>query len=126
MFHQLLQKKTAQISFVAGVLFFIIASQPVFKFVEDLLKKTLNVTLRGNSLLLVHSVLFAVLVGIVTSYIFFPLFGGTFLEGQRRNTRFELTRDDFEGEDGEALYAEYLQAMENSRKASKLKQLKKK
>ena len=115
MFHQLLQEKTAQVSFVSGVLFFVIASQPVFKFVEDLLKKTLKITLQGNSLLLLHSVLFAVLVGLLTFHVFRPLLGWNSVEGQA------LTRDDFIGEDGEALYAEYLQAMENAKKTAELK-----
>ena len=75
MLHQLLHEKTAQVSLVSGVLFFVIASQPVFKFVEDLLKKVLNVSLSGTPLLLLHSVLFAVLVSVLTFHVFRPLLG---------------------------------------------------
>lgn len=75
MLHQLLHEKTAQVSIVSGVLFFVIASQPVFKFVEDLLKKVLNVSLSGTPLLLLHSVLFAVLVSVLTFHVFRPLLG---------------------------------------------------
>ena len=81
MLHQLLHEKTAQVSLVSGVLFFVIASQPVFKFVEDLLKKVLNVSLSGTPLLLLHSVLFAVLVSVLTFHVFRPLLGWN-AEGQ--------------------------------------------
>lgn len=77
---RILSEKTAQVSFVAGVMFFVIANQSVFKFVEGLLKKTLNVSLSGTPLLLLHSVLFAVIVGFVTLHVFQPLVG--FKEGQ--------------------------------------------
>ena len=73
MFDKVLDEKTIQVSLVSGVVFFLLSNQPVLKFVEDLLKKTLNVRLNGNMLLLLHSVVFAVLVGVISFYVYQPL-----------------------------------------------------
>ena len=68
-------EKTVQVSFVSGVLFFLIAHKDVLKMVSDLIKKTINVKIEGNYLLTLHSVLFAVLVGFLTYNVFVPLLG---------------------------------------------------
>lgn len=73
MFDKVLDEKTIQVSLVSGVVFFLLSNQPVLKFVEDLLKKTLNIRLNGNALLLLHSVVFAVLVGVISFYVYQPL-----------------------------------------------------
>lgn len=73
MFDKVLDEKTVQVSFVSGIVFFLLANQPVLKFVEGLLKKCVNVKLSGNMLLLLHSVVFAVLVGIISFYVYQPV-----------------------------------------------------
>tara|TARA_B100001094_G_C17923682_1_gene667204 strand:+ start:195 stop:770 length:576 start_codon:yes stop_codon:yes gene_type:complete len=73
MFDKVLDEKTVQVSFVSGIVFFLLANQPVLKFVEDLLKKCINVKLTGNMLLLLHSVVFAVLVGVISFYVYQPV-----------------------------------------------------
>lgn len=73
MFDKVLDEKTVQVSFVSGIVFFLLANQPVLKFVEGLLKKCVNVKLTGNMLLLLHSVVFAVLVGIISFYVYQPV-----------------------------------------------------
>ena len=73
MLKELFQEKTVQVSFVSGLLFFLIAHKDVLKMVSDLVKKSLNVSLNGNYLLALHSALFAVLVGFTTHYAFSPL-----------------------------------------------------
>ena len=86
MFDKVLDEKTIQVSLVSGIVFFLLSNQPVLKFVEDLLKKFLNIRLSGNALLLLHSVVFAVLVGVISFYVYQPLrphLRGLFhLEGQ--------------------------------------------
>jgi hypothetical protein len=73
MFDKVLDEKTVQVSIVSGIVFFLLANQPVLKFVEGLLKKCVNVKLTGNMLLLLHSVVFAVLVGIISFYVYQPV-----------------------------------------------------
>jgi len=73
MFDKVLDEKTVQVSFVSGIVFFLLANQPVLKFVEGLLKKCVNIKLTGNMLLLLHSVVFAVLVGIISFYVYQPV-----------------------------------------------------
>ena len=75
MLENVFREKTVQVSFVSGVLFFIIAHQNVLKMMSDLVKNTLNISLNGNYLLALHSVLFAVLVGFLTYNVFVPLLG---------------------------------------------------
>ena len=75
MLENVFREKTVQVSFVSGVLFFLIAHKDVLKMVSDLVKKTLNVSLNGNYLLALHSALFAVLVGFLTYNVFVPLLG---------------------------------------------------
>lgn len=73
MFDKVLDEKTIQVSIISGVVFFLLSNQPVLKFVEDLLKKFLNIRLNGNALLLLHSVVFALLVGVISFYVYQPL-----------------------------------------------------
>jgi hypothetical protein len=81
MLENVFREKTVQVSFVSGVLFFLIAHKDVLKMVSDLVKKTLKVKLDGNYLLALHSALFAVLVGFLTYNVFVPLLGWN-AEGQ--------------------------------------------
>ena len=81
MFNEVFSEKTAQVSLVSGVLFFIIASRPVFKMVEDLMKKTLNISLKGVPQLVFHSLLFSLLVGLLTFFVFRPILGWNNTEG---------------------------------------------
>ena len=71
-------EKLVQISLVSGVLFYIVANSATFSFVEKLLKQVfgivgVNVVLKGEKLLIFHSLVFAVLMGISVKYIFTPL-----------------------------------------------------
>jgi len=74
-----LNEKTVQISIVSGILFYILAEPSVFAFVEDLLKKlgaliSVPINLQGHNLLIFHSVVFAVLMGLSVKYVFEPVF----------------------------------------------------
>ena len=78
-FSNLLNEKIVQISVVSGILFYILAEPSVFAFVEDLLKKvgamiSVPINLQGHNLLIFHSVVFAVLMGLSVRYVFEPLF----------------------------------------------------
>tara|TARA_B100001094_G_C18016399_1_gene712838 strand:+ start:251 stop:649 length:399 start_codon:yes stop_codon:yes gene_type:complete len=71
-------EKLVQISLVSGVLFYIVANSATFSFVEQLLKQVfgvvgINVSLKGEKLLIFHSLVFAILMGITVKYIFTPL-----------------------------------------------------
>ena len=71
-------EKLVQISLISGVLFYIVANSTTFLIVEKLLKKVLglgglNVSLKGEKLLIFHSLVFAILLGISVKYIFSPL-----------------------------------------------------
>ena len=68
-FSNLLNEKIVQISVVSGILFYILAEPSVFAFVEDLLKKvgamiSVPINLQGHNLLIFHSVVFSVLMGL--------------------------------------------------------------
>ncbi len=81
--NQFLQKKIVQVSIVSGVLFFILGNQPILKYVSDVIKKTFNIQISGTSLILVHSVLFSLFVGLLTYYVFNPIVSSYSLkEGQ--------------------------------------------
>jgi len=74
-----LNEKIVQISIVSGILFYILAEPSVFAFVEDLLKKlgaliSVPINLQGHNLLIFHSVVFAVLMGLSVKYVFEPVF----------------------------------------------------
>ena len=78
-FSNILNEKIVQISVVSGILFYILAEPSVFAFVEDLLKKvgamiSVPINLQGHNLLIFHSVVFAVLMGLSVRYVFEPLF----------------------------------------------------
>ena len=62
MLHQMFFDKTIQVSLVAGVLFFIVSHQKALKTVGDSVKDLTSVSLKGDNLLLLHSVVFALLV----------------------------------------------------------------
>ena len=66
-------EKLVQIAVVAGVLFYVVANPAVFKFVDENLKKLVNLSLSGNNLLIFHSFVYAVLLVIAVKYIFNPL-----------------------------------------------------
>ena len=75
----LMNEKIVQISLIAGILFYILAEPSVFAFVDDLLKKlgamfNYNINLQGSQLLLFHSFVFAMFMGISVKFIFEPLF----------------------------------------------------
>ena len=71
-------EKLVQISLVSGVLFYVVANPAIFDMVEKVLKKSLavvgfNVNLKGEKLLMFHSLVFAVLMGVTVKYVFAPL-----------------------------------------------------
>ena len=78
-FSNILNEKIIQLSVVGGVLFYILAEPAVFAFVEDLLKKlgamiNVPIELKGHNLLIFHSIIFAILMGISVKYVFEPIF----------------------------------------------------
>ena len=78
-FSNILDEKIIQLSVVGGVLFYILAEPAVFAFVEDLLKKlgamiNVPIELKGHNLLIFHSIVFAILMGISVKYVFEPIF----------------------------------------------------
>lgn len=71
-------EKIVQVSLVSGILFYIVANPVVFTIVEKLLRKVfglvgINVTLKGDKLVMFHSLVFAILTGFTIKYIFTPL-----------------------------------------------------
>ena len=78
-FTNILNEKIVQISIVSGILFYILAEPSVFAFVEDMLKKigamiNVPINLKGHNLLILHSVIFAILMGLSITYVFVPIF----------------------------------------------------
>ena len=78
-FSNILDEKIVQLSVVGGVLFYILAEPAVFAFVEDLLKKlgamiNVPIELKGHNLLIFHSIVFAILMGISIKFVFEPIF----------------------------------------------------
>lgn len=78
-FSNILNEKIVQLSVVGGILFYILAEPAVFAFVEDILKKfgtmiNVPIELKGHNLLIFHSFVFAILMGISIKYVFEPLF----------------------------------------------------
>ncbi len=78
-FTSVFNEKVVQISLVGGILFYILATPEIFAFVEDLLKKLGNIVniaieFKGHNLLIFHSVVFAVLMGLSVKYILEPMF----------------------------------------------------
>jgi len=71
-------EKLVQISLVSGVLFYIVANPVIFGMVEKVLRQALgvvgfNISLKGDKLLMFHSLVFAALMGLGVKYIFTPL-----------------------------------------------------
>ena len=71
-------EKLVQISLVSGVLFYVVANPAIINMLEKVLKQVLgvvgfNVNLKGEKLLMFHSLVFAVLMGLTVKYIFQPL-----------------------------------------------------
>ena len=66
-------EKLVQIAVVAGILFYVVANPAVFKFVDENLKKLVNLNLSGNNLLIFHSLVYAVLLVVAVKYLFDPL-----------------------------------------------------
>ena len=78
-FTNLLDEKIIQVSLIGGILFYILATPEIFAFVEELLKKVgsmvnLNINLTSRNLLIFHSVVFALFMGISVKYVFEPIF----------------------------------------------------
>ena len=78
-FSNMLNEKIVQISLVGGILFYILATPEIFAFMEELLKKVgivvnSDIELKGHNLLIFHSVLFAVFMGLSVKYILEPVF----------------------------------------------------
>jgi len=78
-FSNMLNEKIVQISLVGGILFYILATPEIFAFMEDLLRKVgivvnYDIELKGHNLLIFHSVLFAVFMGLSVKYILEPVF----------------------------------------------------
>ena len=70
-------EKIVQVSLVSGILFYIVANPVVFSMVEKLLRKVfglvgINVTLKGDKLVMFHALVFAILTGFSIKYIFTP------------------------------------------------------
>ena len=68
-------EKIVQISIISGVLFYIVAHPVIFKFVESAVKEVFScvgftIVLKGENLLIFHSLVFAVLMGLSTKYLF--------------------------------------------------------
>ena len=78
-FTNIFNEKIVQVSLVSGIFFYILAEPSVFAFVEDLLKQlgsfiNVPINLQGHNLLIFHSIVFAVLMGISVKYVFEPVF----------------------------------------------------
>ena len=74
----LLNEKLVQIALVGGILFYIVASPALFKFVDDTIKKVasmagMNITLTGQSALILHSLVFSSLLVVSVKFILDPL-----------------------------------------------------
>ena len=74
----LFNEKIVQVSLVSAVLFYVVANPALFSFVDDNLKKLgslvgLDLSFEGQGLLVIHSLVFAVLVGVAIRFIFEPI-----------------------------------------------------
>jgi len=113
--------RIVHISIFSGVLFYIVANPYLFKTVENIIrfvfkKVGVNVSLKGEKLLLFHAVVFATLMGLTTHYIFTPLISevqkrinaaGILIEGLPRHLPAEY-QDTLEGLNEEELNEEEL------------------
>lgn len=78
-FTDLLNEKIIQVSLIGGILFYILATPEIFAFMENVLKKlgsmfNININLTGRNLLIFHSVVFSIFMGISVKYVFEPIF----------------------------------------------------
>ena len=78
-FSNMLNEKIVQISLVGGILFYILATPEIFAFMEDLLNKigimvNYDIKLQGHNLLIFHSVVFSVFMGLSVKNILEPIF----------------------------------------------------
>ena len=78
-FSNMLNEKIVQISLVGGILFYILATPEIFAFMEDLLNKigimiNYDIKLQGHNLLIFHSVIFSVFMGLSVKYLLEPIF----------------------------------------------------
>jgi len=77
-FSNVFNEKIVQVSLISAVLFYIVANPWLFSQVDTVLQsvgRTVGVSLRfeGQGLLILHSLVFAVLVGFTIKYLFEPL-----------------------------------------------------
>ena len=68
-------EKIVQISIISGILFYIVANPVIFNIVERLITEVFScvgftIVLKGENLLIFHSLVFAVLMGLSTKYLF--------------------------------------------------------
>ena len=74
----LLNEKLVQIALVGGILFYIVASPALFKYVDNIFKKVasmvgVNITLTGQTALILHSIVFSALLVVSVKFILDPL-----------------------------------------------------
>jgi len=79
-------EKIVQISITSGILFYIVANPVVFKIVERIITEIFscvgfNIVLKDEKLLIFHSLVFAVLMGLSSKYLFGHLFKKFLNEG---------------------------------------------
>ena len=75
---KVLNEKVVQVSLVGGILFFILANTKTFDMVQKLLEKVLGLVgfdakLKGTALLTFHSVVYALLLWVVLTYVLQPV-----------------------------------------------------
>lgn len=76
---EVLNEKSMQISILGGVLFFILAQPAMYEFVSKTLKQIgssigYNLSLQGNNLIVLHSLVFVLLFSQIINYVLEPLF----------------------------------------------------
>lgn len=76
---EVLNEKSMQISIIGGVLFFILAQPAMYEFVSKILKQIgssigFNLSLQGNNLIVLHSLVFVLIFSYVINYVLEPLF----------------------------------------------------
>ena len=74
----LLNEKLVQIALVGGILFYIVASPALFKYVDNIFKKVasmagVNIALTGQTALILHSFVFSFLLVLSVKFILDPL-----------------------------------------------------
>ena len=71
-------EKIVQVSLISAVLFYVVANPSLFDLVDNTLNNLgriigVTIDLEGQSLLILHSLVFAVLVGVTIRYVFEPV-----------------------------------------------------